>query len=284
MWRRKAINLHQWRVRYQKQFYKLGIDQPFNTSLILLAAALNRSKIWVLTHSDYQPTSQETINIRTLSDRVAEGHPLPYVLGEWPFFGRTFKVTPDVLIPRPETESLVEKALKYAGDFVQPKIIDVGTGSGAIAVSLAAELLGAKIIASDISRAALRIAEENAQRHGQLEIHFIQADLLEPIKAQFNVICANLPYIPTEKLQDLQVARWEPGEALDGGESGLEIISTLLHQSRERLAPKGVILLEIESSLGAAALSAAEAAFPKARARLIKDLAGRDRIIEILRA
>lgn len=250
----------------------------------MLAAALNRAKSWILAHSDTHPTSQETKKIQYLADQVAEGRPLPYALGEWAFYGRNFKVTPDVLIPRPETESLLERALDHASGLNKPNIIDVGTGSGAIAISLAAELRGAKITASDISRAALRIAHENAQRHGQPDIRFIQADLLATFDAQFNMICANLPYIPTSELQNLQVARWEPGEALDGGESGLEIISTLLHQSKERLAPQGVILLEIESSLGAASLSLAKKAFSEARVSLIQDLAGRDRIIEIIGA
>ena len=212
---------------------------------------------------------------------MANGRPLPYVLGHWEFFGRRYKVTPDVLIPRPETESLVELALAHAKNLNNPKIVDIGTGSGAIAISLAAELPAAQVYASDISRNALHIAQENAQRLGQPQIHFLQADLLASFKAEFDLICANLPYIPTGKLQDLAVARWEPQTALDGGESGLNFIKTLLDQSRGRLAENGVILLEIESSLGATSLAAAEEAFPAARISLIQDLSGRDRIIEI---
>ena len=212
---------------------------------------------------------------------MTNGRPLPYVLGHWEFFGRRYKVTPDVLIPRPETESLVELALAHAKNLNNPKILDVGTGSGAIAISLAAELPTAQVFASDVSRNALRIAQENAQRLGQPQIHFLQADLLAPFKAEFDLICANLPYIPTGKLQDLAVAHWEPHAALDGGESGLNFITTLLEQSWERLADDGVLLLEIESSMGAASLAAAEEAFPAAQIRLIQDLSGRDRIIEI---
>jgi release factor glutamine methyltransferase len=279
--RRKAINLQACRERLQKNLIKSGVDQPLNSSLLLLAAALDRPKTWILAHNEYQPTSQEIKQIQNLSQRVANGQPLPYVLGQWDFYGRSFKVTPDVLIPRPETETLVDLALAHARKIRQPKIIDVGTGSGAIAVSLAAELGESDVIASDISWAALRIAQENAQRLSQPEIQFLQTNLLEPLSAHFDLICANLPYIPTKKLQDLAVARWEPRQALDGGESGMDVIIRLLEQARTRLKDQGVILLEIESSLGPASLSAAKSAFPNAQIRLVQDLAGRERIIKI---
>ena len=281
MLRRKAINLQVCRERLQKCLNKSGIDQPLNTSLLLLAAALDRPKTWVLAHNEYQPTPPEIKQLQNLSQRVADGQPLPYVLGQWDFYGRSFKVSPDALIPRPETESLVEMALGHARKINQPRIIDVGAGSGAIAISLAAELPGSRVFASDLSWAALKIARQNAQRLGQPEIHFLQANLLQPITAQFDLICANLPYIPTRKLQDLPVACWEPRLALDGGESGLDAITALLHQARTRLLPDGAILLEIEASLGAAAVTQGKKAFPEARTQLIQDLAGRDRILEI---
>jgi release factor glutamine methyltransferase len=280
--RRKAINLQGWRGRLQDKFQEGGIDEPHNTSLLLLAAALDHPKTWILSHREYEPTTQEIQQIQNLVKRVAEGMPLPYVLGQWEFFGRPFRVTPDVLIPRPETEILVEIAVSLARDLKQPKVIDVGTGCGAIAISLAAELPKAKVIATDISLAALKIARENARRLGQPQLRFLQADLLRPFNTDFDLICANLPYIPTNKLQNLGVARWEPRQALDGGKSGLKAISALLHQSRKHLMPNGVILLEIESSLGPASLSAAKAAFPEAQIKLIQDLSGRDRIIKIV--
>ena len=260
-----------------------GIDQPHNTALLLIASALDRDKPWVLTHTEYELTSQETQSLQALSARVLEGYPLPYVLGQWAFFGRQFKVTPAVLIPRPETESLVELALGHAGRLDHPRIMDVGTGSGAIAISLAAELSHARILASDVSRTALQVARSNAQRHAPGRVHFVQADLMAPICGPFDLVCANLPYIPRGKLAQLAVARWEPRLALDGGESGLEAIAALLSQSRTRLTRKGLILLEIESSLGQASFELAETHFPGARIRLIQDLAGLDRIVEIQR-
>ena len=284
MWRKKAINLSQWRERVQEKLLENGIDQPLNSALLLLASALERDKTWVLSHTEYQPTPRETETIQTLSGQVAAGHPLPYVLGRWEFFGRKFRVTPDVLIPRPETETLVERVLEIASQFNQPKIVDVGTGSGAIAVSLGAELPQATIIACDISLPALRIAAENARQHAQNQIRFLQADLLAPLSSPFDLICANLPYIPKNMLEELAVSRWEPRLALDGGENGFELITPLLQQARKRLTPHGAILLEIEASLGAAGLSLAASHFPDAQISLIQDLAGQDRIIEIKRA
>ena len=212
-----------------------------------------------------------------------QGVPLPYILGHWDFFGRTFTITPHVLIPRPETELLVERAIDHARRIPNPLIADVGTGSGAIAVSLSAELPKAKIIAMDISREALAVARQNAQQHQQTRIGFVQSDLMSPFKAKFDLICANLPYIPTKTLKSLPVADWEPHLALDGGESGLGLIQRLLMQAGVLLSSSGVILLETEASLGQATLNAASDAFPTARCQLIKDLAGNDRIVEIRR-
>ncbi len=212
---------------------------------------------------------------------MLQGVPLPYILGHWDFFGRSFKVTPDVLIPRPETELLVELAFHSIQDQNQPVIVDVGTGSGAIAVSLAAELPGANIAALDCSLPALKIAQLNARLYAQNQIRFVQSDLLTPFRIRFDLICANLPYIPRERLNGLNVSRWEPRLALDGGESGLDVILKLLHQAQTRLSPGGSVLLEIESSLGENALKAACTVFPDAQTTCHKDLAGHDRIIEI---
>lgn len=202
------------------------------------------------------------------------------MLGEWAFFGRSYSVSPAVLIPRPETELLVEQAIALAAELNRPRIADVGCGSGIIAISLAAELPQAQVLALDLSRPTLIVARQNAHRH-QVRVTFLQSDLLQPLKAQFNLICANLPYIPFATLSQLGLAQWEPRLALDGGMTGLDAIRRLITQARSRLAPGGVVLLETEATLGTETLAAAREGFPDAEVTLVQDLAGKDRLVEI---
>lgn len=238
----------------------------------------------MLAHPEIEITSEEHHTLQSALDRLLQGVPLPHVLGQWEFYGRTFMVSPDVLIPRPETELLVERALTLTTGLTQPRIVDVGTGSGAIAITLAAESPQACVLATDISRPALQIAQPNAQHHSINDLTLIQADLMQPLTGPFDLICANLPYIPTQTLRRLSVAKWEPVLALDGGASGLDLIDRLLHQAIRRLTPKGAILLEIESSLGRETLSLAKSIFPKAKINLYQDLAGKDRLVEVIAA
>ena len=247
----------------------------------MLQHALKQPKTWVLSHSEYEPTHLEQTTLQKTTDQYLQGVPLPYILGSWEFFGRTFQVTSNVLIPRAETEALVELALEHAHHLHSPRILDVGTGSGCIAVSLAAELPTAIVLGVDLSMAALRVAQHNAEHLAQSRVRFLQADLLSPFSAPFDLICANLPYIPSQTLATLTVSHWEPRLALDGGESGLDAIQRLLLQAQSRLAPNGLILLETDSRLGPETLLAAQQAFPHAHHRLIQDLAGLDRIVEI---
>ncbi len=242
---------------------------------------LHQSKSWILTHNEYDLNISEINTLQSELSQLLQGVPLPHILGEWSFYDRSFYVSPAVLIPRPETEILVERAIDLTSDSDQPLIVDVGTGSGAIAVTLAAECPHARVIATDISRAALEMAVKNARRHRQERVAFLQADLLQPFQTKFNLICANLPYIPTAILESLPVSNWEPVLALDGGIDGLDLIQRLLYQASSRLAPGGVVLLEIESSLGKPSLNVAEAAFPEAEIILRQDLACHDRLIEI---
>lgn len=280
-WRNNPINLLHTRQFLREKLAKTGCDTPGNTSLTLLENTLNQPKSWILSNDNYQLSTHEFNSLQTKLETLLQGVPLPYVLGHWDFYGRTFKVTPDVLIPRPETELIIERAVHHIKNLAQPCIVDVGTGSGAIAVSLAAEIPRAIVLGVDLSMAALKIAMLNAHRLCPSRVNFVQSDLLKPFSMKFDLICANLPYIPRHTLATLSVSRWEPNLALDGGETGLEVINSLLSQARTRLSPSGVILLETEASLGAKTLSAAQTFFPNSQQRLIKDLAGHDRLVEI---
>lgn len=247
----------------------------------MLSQVLKESKSWILTHNDADLSPESVTTLQSVEAQLLNGTPLPYVLGEWEFFQRSFKITPDVLIPRPETELLVEVAIAQATSFSAPRIVDVGTGSGIIAVTLAAELPQATVTATDISYPALQVARSNAYRHGQTRINFLQTDLLQPFKSKFNLICANLPYIPTTTLESLPDLKPEPRLALDGGDTGLSLIQTLLQQATTHLSPNGVILLEIEATLGRAAVVLSQNCFPTATITLQRDLAGLDRLVVI---
>ena len=256
---------------------------------VLLAHILDKPRTWVVAHPEAEipPEAQERLNAAV--QRLADGEPLPYILGFWEFYARRFEVTSQVLIPRPETELLVEHALCWLRQFPFRRwAADVGTGSGCIAVSLAAEIRDLQVVATDISLPALRVARRNAIRHGVHErVHLLQCDLL-PLPPpgfahrRFDLICANLPYIPGSLLPELKVARYEPRLALDGGEDGLSLIRRLLRLAPAWLAPGGMLLLEIEASQGPAVLSLAYDLFESARIHLHTDHAGKDRLLEVM--
>jgi release factor glutamine methyltransferase len=241
---------------------------------------LGKTREWVIAHPDApEITPEQTEQFNALVTRAEAGVPLPYLLGHWEFFGLNFKVSSAVLIPRPETELLVERALLR-----KPKhIADVGTGSGIIGITLAVKLPEALVTASDVSAEALAVAQANARELGVANrITFVKSDLLESYPPErFDLICANLPYIPSGELAGLAVAEHEPRLALDGGMDGLELIRRLLGQAAGALAPSGGMLLEIEYRQGAEAARLAQAAFPEGKVQIHKDLAGLDRVVEI---
>lgn len=264
----------------QNRLAENGFETPANISLVLLVNVLHRAKTWILTHGEYRLTQSENNTLQSKLEQLLQGVPLAYLLGEWEFYGRRFYVNPSVLIPRPETELLIEHAIRSIKDNIQPLILDVGCGSGIIAITLAAMVPQARIIASDLSRPALEVTRLNAARH-EVQILLLQADLLQPFHSKFDLICANLPYIPAGTLGQLEVVRWEPRLALDGGATGLEAIKRLLDQARSRLTSGGILLLEIEASLGQNAMNEAKTSFPTAEIQMVQDLAGKDRLVKI---
>ena len=249
----------------------------------LLAAITRRGRAWLLAHPEARLTPRQHRRLLRACTRLAQGEPLPYVLGRWHFYGREFAVTPAVLIPRPETETLVEHALAWLRVHPhRPRVADVGTGSGVLAITLAAENPTVRLTATDISPAALEVARRNARRHAVADrIAFVETDLLAALTGPFDLIVANLPYIPTAELAGLPVVRHEPRQALDGGADGLAVLRRLLAQAQTRLAPGGALLLEIAADQGQAARAAAREAFPAAEIALYPDLAGRDRVLAV---
>lgn len=264
-------------------------DTPDLDASVLLAHILKKPRAWVMAHPELTLTSEQQKQIEDSLVQLESGEPFPYVLGHREFFGLEFDITPDVLIPRPETELLVEKAIAWLqGSPLRRTVADVGTGSGVIAVSIAMNIPDVLILATDISLKALQVARRNAIKFDVIDrIDFVQCDLLPyhidslPTDSHFDLICANLPYIPTETLRQLPIFGREPGLALDGGADGLDPFRRLLGLAPEWLAPNGVMLMEIESSMGMQALAVACDAFSNARVDLHQDLAGHDRLLEI---
>jgi release factor glutamine methyltransferase len=261
-----------------------GISEtPTLDTQLLLADLLGQPRAWVLAHPEYVLAPDEDSALTGSLARLAEGEPLPYVLGWWEFYGRRFVVTPAVLIPRPETELLVERALHIIRSDARPdKVVEVGTGSGCVVVSLAAEVSGLRVIATDVSDMALEVCHENSRRFGVGDqVDLVQADLLQPFTGPFDLVLANLPYIPSSELGSLSVSEREPGTALDGGKDGLELLRRILDQLRHTLSAAGAALLEIGAGQGPLARAAASSALPDAAVKVISDLAGRDRLLEI---
>ncbi|HEX9091345.1 MAG TPA: peptide chain release factor N(5)-glutamine methyltransferase, partial [Anaerolineales bacterium] len=251
---------------------------------VLIAHFLEKSRSWVLAHPEFIVDDRQSGDIAQAVKRLQRGEPLPYVIAHWEFYGLDFHLSPDVLIPRPETELLVERALAWLQEHPGPKrVIDVGTGSGCIAVSLAVNHPDLHLLLTDISQTALAIARVNAEKYGLSDrCRFQQADLLEGVTGIFDLLCANLPYIPSDILVNLPVADREPLLALDGGSQGLDPITGLLNQARDLLEPGGIMLLEIESRQGNQVKHSAQDIYPASRVNVLKDLSGQDRCVEIM--
>jgi release factor glutamine methyltransferase len=261
-------------------------DTPQLDAEVLVAHVLKQPRTWLLAHDDssFDPTAVPALE--SLVQRLERGDPLPYVLGHWEFFGLDFDLTPDVLIPRPETELLVERAIPWLqSSDTRRSIADIGTGCGCIAISIATHVPTAHILATDISSAALEVARRNAlYYHVKHQIDFFECDILPESlsnESRFDLICANLPYIPTKKLRTLPIYEREPTLALDGGDDGLDLFRRLLAVAPKQLASGGRMLLEIEATRGPAALSLAYDAFEESEIHLYQDLAQQDRLLEI---
>lgn len=267
-----------------------GVDAPMLDAQLLLAHVLQTSKSFLFTHFDQELLESQLERFEGLITRRQHHEPVAYILGEREFYGRPFLVNPFVLIPRPETELLIDLA-KQAAQGDDLLFIDLGTGSGAIAVTLAAET-GRPVIAIDTSTRALSVAKHNAREHHVDDrVTFLEGSLLEPIERQVVkplrqvVICANLPYLSTRQWQGLapEVKEYEPREALDGGVDGLDLYSQLfaeLAKRRNEFPQRLRVLIEIDPSQARAAQTLVLAAFPKAQVNVYQDLAHKPRVLD----
>jgi release factor glutamine methyltransferase len=259
------------------------VESPRLDAELLLAHVLQVNRAAILTWPERRLAPKQLTSFRDLVARRAAREPLAYVVGHREFFGLDFSVDPRVLIPRPETELLVERAIEIArGIPLQPKIADVGAGSGAIAVAVAVHLPSAVVYALDSSAGALAVVAENAQRHGVADrVCCLMGDLLTPLPEPVDVVVANLPYVTTEEWTALppEIRDYEPRPALDGGADGLAFIRRLFETACRTMRPEGAILVEIGASQGAAATTLARETCPDAQVTLCRDLAGLDRMI-----
>ena len=247
----------------------------------LMRHALGKDKAWIISHRDEEISDGDAASLRDLVARRSTGQPIQQIIGETEFYGLPILVTPDVLIPRPETEHLVEKIVELAPLFPKPRIVDVGTGSGAIAIAIAHEWTSAVITATDISASALQLARRNAERTGFADrIRFLQGDLLAAVAHErFEFVVSNPPYVPLGDRESLavEVREHEPPLALFAGADGLDVCRRLIPATLAVLEPGGFLLMEIghgQSNPIAALL--ADAGFE--RIEFVPDLQGIPRV------
>lgn len=266
-----------------------GSDSPRLDAEVLLAHVRGCPRIMLYTAFDTPVTDADRARFRELVKRRGEGEPVAYLVGSREFFSLAFAVTPAVLVPRPETEGLVVRAIDLCRDAAAPRIVDVGTGSGAIAVALAKHLPHAGLTATDISAAALAVAGDNARRHGVADrVELFECDLLADPRAggPWDVIVSNPPYVRDDEFASLprDVRLHEPKGALVAGPTGAEVIARLAREAAPRLAPGGWLLVEIGPGVATAA-EAAIARTPGLSAEpTLRDLAGLPRILQARKA
>lgn len=265
----------------------IGCELPrFEAEILMMhAAGWGRTALYRQLDEPAEPAVLERFQ-DDLRRRLAH-EPAAYIIGRREFFGLDLSVDARVLIPRPETELLVEEALRWLGRWTEdraPVVVDVGTGSGAIAVAVAVNAPSARIFAVDESAGALEVAAENAARYDvERRIARLHGSLLGPVPPPIDLLLANLPYIPSAAIGALapEVRDYEPRLALDGGPTGLALVDALLEQAPGWLRPGGAILFEIGADEGGAAVALAAQHFSPGAIRLIPDLAKHDRIVAI---
>jgi len=286
------VTAREWLRKYTSIFQQAGIDEGEDGAVVLLCHALKLDKAQIFAQPERALTGGELTLLEELTARRLHREPSSYITGHKEFYGIDLLVDPRVLIPRPETEVLAEAAIEFGRSWValnQRRMLaaDIGTGSGAIAIALAAHITEALVYAVDISVDALHVATINVNRHslyGRIIVE--QGDLLEKINQKMDLIVANLPYIKHGELAVLQpeIYLHEPLTALDGGDSGTAVIEALLAQVAGKMAAGGALFFEIGAGQDERLIPIVRDRLPGSDIDMIKDLAGIYRCIRITNA
>ena len=274
-------------VRSRQRLERAAIPDAGIEAQVLLRDTLGIDRATFHASPDRELSHKDAEAFHGTLERRIEGEPLSYITGHREFYGLDFVVTPDVLVPRQETEFLVEAVLGYARsrgeDERAPTIADIGTGSGVIAVALARHLPNAAVCATDVSRGALRVADENVQRHGlEGRVRLQHGDLFEALDGPVDVVASNPPYLSDDEVTELppDVQR-EPTLALAAGTDGMDVLRRLILGAREYVKPGGLLALEIDPRRLEAVSGLARQTFGDSKVRVVKDHAGLDRVVTV---
>jgi release factor glutamine methyltransferase len=259
---------------------KHGSESPRLDAELLLAHALRLRRLDLYLKFDHALDEAELAVYRGLISKRAKGEPVAYLVGHKEFMGLEFEVTPAVLVPNPDTEVLVQRAVALAREADRRlRVADVGTGSGCIGIAVAHYAPNTEVWASDISREALDVAARNVAHHDlAARVHLECGDLMRPLAGDFDVICANLPYVSVGAALPTEVTA-QPAEALYAGEDGAALVGRLLREAPARLAPGGRVLAELDAAILPLVSEDVERSFAS-RYRVLRDAAGRERVIE----
>lgn len=260
-----------------------GSEYPSIEVTAVAAFMLKKSKEWIIAHPEFLLNEVHLAELNKAIDRLLNGEPLAYITGRRSFYGLEFQVDRRVLVPRPETELLVDLAMDWMRENPEKsRVVDVGTGSGAIAVAIAHHFPNLTITAIDASPDALVVAKMNAKLHHTADrIRFIQNNLLDGLDEKFDLVLANLPYIPSREVDDTPALKHEPRAALDGGSDGLRLIEKLMLSCTDSLAPNGCVILELQYNQWEVVRQIAMQLYQQAIISIHHDLAAHPRVARI---
>lgn len=274
------MQINNWLKEATEKLKKHSITSAALDAEVLLSFIMKKSREYILSHPETVLMEEQIKSLNQLIDRRKKGEPVAYLINQKEFFGLDFYVNKNVLVPRPETELLVEAVLSHVKNDFSYTIADIGTGSGCIAVALANKLPKARIFATDISRQALAVAEKNAKTYKvESQIEFRHGNLVDALEIPVDTIVANLPYLPKSEYK--KEISFEPDQALYSKNEGMEYLETIMKQAPSKLNRDGAMILEIHPPQSTEIKKIAQEIFPTANIQIEQDLAGKERIISI---